>query len=119
VVVQSEGNDDTYHDSCQMRIIWLASSFACVAIVGIYSVASTIHMYVAWFESRKLFPFLTKAFNAQRLFWYWTVILTEFFCFIIYAVLRLVIMALAFSSLRALPVRSYTTVEWVTSIPHV
>lgn len=101
------------------RITWLVSSLACVVVVGIYSFASTIPMYVIWFESRKLFPFCTKAFNARKGFWYRVILLVEIFCFAIYVFLRLAIMALAFSSLRALPVGSYTTVEWVMSIPHV
>lgn len=35
-----------------------------------------------------------------------------------YTIARFGMMALIFSSLRALPVGSYTTIEWVTSIPH-
>lgn len=76
-------------------------------------------MYVIWFESRNLFPFYTKAFNARKSFWCRVILLVEFFCFVIYVILRLAIMVLAFTSLRALPVGSYTTVEWVMSIPHV
>lgn len=76
-------------------------------------------MYVIWFESRNLFLFYTKAFNARKRFWYRTILLVELSCFAIYVILRLIIMALAFTSLRALPVGSYTTVEWVMSIPHV
>lgn len=76
-------------------------------------------MYVIWFESRKLFHFYTKAFNARKGFWYRVILLVELFCFAIYVFLRLAIMVLAFTSLRAVPVGSYTTVEWVMSIPHV
>ncbi|KAJ6142837.1 hypothetical protein N7471_002290 [Penicillium samsonianum] len=79
------------------RITWLVSSLACVALVGIYSLA----------------------FNARKGFWYRIILLVELSCFAIYVILRLIIMALAFTSLRALPVGSYTTVEWVMSIPHV
>lgn len=35
-----------------------------------------------------------------------------------YVIARLGMTGLVFSSLRALPISSYTTIEWVSTIPH-
>jgi hypothetical protein len=48
----------------------------------------------------------------------WTFLVTAIISFNFYIIARLGIMGLVFSSLRALPTGSYTTVGWMTSIPH-
>lgn len=44
--------------------------------------------------------------------------ITQMVTVCVYTIARFGMMALIFSSLRALPEGSYTTIEWVTSIPH-
>lgn len=48
----------------------------------------------------------------------WTMLVTTIVSFNCYVIARLGIMGLVFSSLRALPTGSYTTVGWMTSVPH-
>jgi hypothetical protein len=67
-------------------------------------------------HSKDLLPSWMVAITRPAAIWAMLVIITVSFNF--YIIARLGIMGLVFSSLRALPTGSYTTVAWVTSIPH-
>lgn len=67
-------------------------------------------------NSKDLFPsFMVGLTRPPAL---WTMLVATIVSFNFYVIARLGIIGLVFSSLRALPTGSYTTVGWITSIPH-
>ena len=75
-------------------------------------------IYARFLDSHGRLPSFMRGFTrpASILFRISTIIaLASFYP---YVIARLGMTGLVFSSLRALPVGSYTTIEWVSTIPH-
>lgn len=76
-----------------------------------------LQVSAAFSKPKELLPAFTIALSHPV--GLWNLLFTYIVSFNVYIVARLGLMGLVFSSLRALPVGTYTTVEWVTSIPHI
>ncbi|KAJ5162135.1 hypothetical protein N7492_007527 [Penicillium capsulatum] len=88
--------------------------------VSVFNTVNSTYILVDHVRSAKRVPssmdFLYEDDNWQRTFK--AHILVKQVMITIYLAARLGIMALVCSTLRALPEDSYTTIAWVTSIPH-
>lgn len=97
-------------------ISWRVFSLASIAAAFVLCLIGGLIDAVTLPNSKDLLP--SSMVGLTRPAALWTMFVTFIVGFNFYIVARLGIIGLVFSSLRALPTGSYTTVGWITSIPH-
>ncbi|CEJ55982.1 hypothetical protein PMG11_02209 [Penicillium brasilianum] len=97
-------------------ICWRVFSLASITMVLVICLVGGLADAATLPNSKDLFPsFMVGLTRPPAL---WTMLVATIVSFNFYVIARLGIIGLVFSSLRALPTGSYTTVGWITSIPH-
>ncbi|KAJ5709606.1 hypothetical protein N7493_009897 [Penicillium malachiteum] len=100
------------------QIIWRVLSLIAVGTVFIFSALQSLEEYTSFLKSKNMLPSFMTDYDRKGgrvlVVRPYVVIL----CFFMYIPARLWMMGLVFSSLRALPAATYTTVDWLTAIPH-
>lgn len=101
-------------------LAWIILSFIAIGAVCIFTTVDFVMAVVDYLrESCRLPSFMTIFY--EECHWKRTLdiqLIPKMASAYIYVLARLGIIALVCASFRALPEGSYTTVEWVTSIPH-
>lgn len=80
--------------------------------------ATNVGDYVRFLKSKNMFPSFMMVFNNHGGQLSMIERATQIVTLDVYIIARLGMVGLVFSSLRALPAGSYTTIDWVTTIPH-
>ncbi|CAG8882790.1 unnamed protein product [Penicillium egyptiacum] len=97
------------------RISWRVFSLSSVAMVNIFSASNSMFYYAKYLESYGLLPpFMRVSTRPDGIAFRICLVASSH----VYVIVRLGMTALVFSSLRALPMGSYTSIKWVTTIPH-
>lgn len=101
-------------------LAWIILSFIAIGTVSIFTTVDFVMAAVDYLRECNRLPSFLATFYEES---HWKralriQLIPKMVSSYIYVLARLGIIALVCASFRALPEGSYTTVEWVTSIPH-
>ena len=101
-------------------IAWRVFSLVALAMPVIVYLIGQAPLVARWLKGREVpLPSFLDDFAEPQGKFYMFEIYVPLACILVYALARLGLVALTFSSLRALPSGSYLAVDWLGSIPHV
>lgn len=97
---------------------WRVLSLISTGAVLIFSAVESVVEYTSFLKSKNMLP--SSMTDYDRKGGHWAVIKhkVKVLSILVYIPARLGMIGLVFSSFRALPTGSYTTIDWVTTIPH-
>ncbi|KAJ6083977.1 hypothetical protein N7486_010777 [Penicillium sp. IBT 16267x] len=100
------------------RIAWCVFSLTSLAMVCVFCITTNVGDYIRFLKSKNMLPSFVMALSHYKGQLSVIESVTQIVTLDVYIIARLGMVGLVFSSLRALPASSYTTIDWVTTIPH-
>ncbi|KAL3456260.1 hypothetical protein BJX64DRAFT_296816 [Aspergillus heterothallicus] len=102
------------------KIAWRVFSLTALAMLVTYFLIAQVPLTARWLKEKGLpLPVWTNNLVDPLGTFTWVEIFPPLWCTLIYIVARFGMVALVFSSLRALPSEAYVAVDWLASIPHI
>ncbi|KAL4816242.1 hypothetical protein BDW67DRAFT_191148 [Aspergillus spinulosporus] len=102
------------------RVAWRVFSLVALAMAVILYLIGQAPLVARWLKGRGVpLPSSLNDYADPRGKFYTFEIYVPLACFLVYALARPGLVAVTFSSLRALPSGAYLAVDWLGSIPHV
>ncbi|KAJ5722075.1 hypothetical protein N7488_000110 [Penicillium malachiteum] len=100
------------------QTVWRVLSLICVGAVFIFSAVDCLVEYTSFLKSKNMLPSFMVDYDRKGGRWLVVDHYIKLLSVLVYVPARLGMMGLVFSSVRALPMATYTTVDWLTTIPH-